>query len=202
MISQTSFVVVDTETTGLIPTLDKIIEIAAVKVVNGRICEEFFTMINPGIFVPIEITNITGITSDMLSGAPDFGPVAVKFLDFIGADSVFVAHNVAFDRDFVNVALSGRGYEPLMNPYLCTMEFAKYLHPHLSKYGLGPLAEVFGIDLPQAHRAIHDARATAHLLLKFLKSVQDGGARYLKDIPVIENLPKKTDMIERQISLF
>ncbi len=202
MISQTSFVVVDTETTGLVPTLDKIIEVAAVKVVDGKIRDEFFTLVNPGIFVPSETTNITGITSDMLNGAPDFTPVARKFLDFLGDNSVFVAHNVAFDRDFLNFALSNVGCERIKSPYICTIEFAKYLHPNLSRYSLGVLAEVFGIDLPQAHRAIHDARATAHLLIKFLKSVQDGGAKHLKDIPVIVNLPKIPEMRENQISLF
>lgn len=202
MISQSSFVVVDTETTGLVPALDKIIELGAVKVVNGEIRDEFFTLINPGIFVPSDTTNITGITSEMLSGAPDFTPVGKKFLNFLGANSIFVAHNVAFDRDFLNCALSNAGFERMMCPYLCTIEFAKYLHPNLSKYNLGSLVDVFGIDLPRAHRAIHDARATAHLLIKFLKTVQNGGAKTLQDIPVIQNLPKNAVLVENQISLF
>lgn len=205
MISKTPFIVVDCETTGLVPNLDKIIELAAVKVIDGRIVDEFYTLINPGIFVPLETTNITGINSDMLVGAPDFNQIGAKFMEFMGGeDSVFVAHNVDFDRAFVNKALSGVSKDIEKNPYLCTIDFTRYLHPNLSKYNLGALANTFAIDMPQAHRAIHDARATAHLLIKLLRLLQSGGAKALADIPVIDNLPKKekTTVSENQKSLF
>ncbi len=202
MIYQSKFVVVDCETTGLVPALDKIVEIGAVKVVNGEIVDEFYTMVNPGVFVPAETTHITGITTEMLAGSPDFKTISKKYMEFL-EDAVFVAHNVAFDRGFVNQEL-GRNLETQMaGPFLCTIDLAKYLHPNLSKYTLGALCEHFAVELPQAHRAIHDARATAGLLIKFLRSIQNGGAKYLKDIPVIQNLPKKAEIIlENQISLF
>lgn len=201
MISQSKFIVVDCETTGLVPTLDKIVEIGAVKVVNGEIVDEFYTMVNPRMFIPTETTNITGITSDMVVGAPDFKSISKKYMEFVG-DGVFVAHNVLFDRGFVNQELIRNLDTPMANPFLCTIELAKYLHPNLSRYALGSLCEHFAVELPQAHRAIHDARATAGLLIKFLKSMQNGGAKYLKDIPVIQNLPKRAVVVENQISLF
>ena len=96
-------------------------------------------------------------------------------LEFYGRRLCFVAHNVDFDRDFLNIHLSRAGHEVMPNPYLCTQKLAKRVHPNLTKYGLGALSEVFGIELPQAHRALHDARATAELLIKFLRVLQNGG---------------------------
>ncbi len=202
MISQTSFVVVDLETTGLEPNLDSIVEIAAVKVVNGRIVDEKTTLVHPGIFVPQETTDITGITTEMLIGQPKFEEVVEDYLNFIGEDGVFVAHNADFDFAFFNSHLRRMNKPELKNPYVCTFKLAKVVHPNLARYGLGALVEVFGVDLPQAHRAIHDARATAHLFTKFLKVLQDGGLKHYKDIPGAMNLPKFQSVSEGQGSLF
>ena len=202
MISQTSFVVVDLETTGLEPNLDSIVEIAAVKVVNGQIVDEKTTLVHPGIFVPQETTDITGITTEMLIGQPKFEEVVEDYLNFIGEDGVFVAHNADFDFAFFNSHLRRMNKPELQNPYVCTFKLAKVVHPNLARYGLGALVEVFGVDLPQAHRAIHDARATAHLFTKFLKVLQDGGLKHYKDIPGAMNLPKFQSVSEGQGSLF
>jgi DNA polymerase-3 subunit alpha (Gram-positive type) len=202
MISQTSFVVVDLETTGLEPNLDSIVEIAAVKVVNGQIVDEKTTLVHPGIFVPQETTDITGITTEMLIGQPKFEEVVEDYLNFIGEDGVFVAHNADFDFAFFNSHLRRMNKPELKNPCVCTFNLAKVVHPNLARYGLGALVEVFGVDLPQAHRAIHDARATAHLFTKFLKVLQDGGLKHYKDIPGAMNLPKFQSVSEGQGSLF
>lgn len=203
MITQTPFVVVDLETTGLQPALDKIIEIAAVKVVNGQIVGEWDTLIDPGVFIPQESTNINGITTDMVQGQPFLEDVIDDYLNFLGADSVFVAHNTDFDSRFLNHHLIELGRPGMEHPRLCTFKLAKHVHPHLSGYGLGALAGWFNIDLPEAHRALHDARATAELFIKFMRTLQDGGAAQLKDIPVIENLPAEAKEIsEGQVSLF
>lgn len=204
MISKTPFVIVDVETTGLEPRLDSIIEIAAVKVLNGEIVDEWDTLINPGVFVPQETTDITGITTDMLDGSPKFIDIADDYLKFLGDGSVFVAHNVEFDREFVNVHLMRSEREKMAHPYLCTFKLAKQVHPNLKKYGLGALAEVFEIDLSQAHRAIHDARATAHLFNKFMRVLHDGGLKTIRDIPHIQNLPKEDSAgpVEGQGTLF
>ena len=202
MIHESTFVVVDLETTGLTPKLDRIVEIGAVKVKNGEIVDEWDTLVNPGIFVPDETTQITGISTEMLEKAPQFKEIAEKFLSFFDS-GIFVAHNVDFDRGFVNASLQRHTFDELSTPYLCTQKLAKAVHPNLRRYGLGALTETFDIQLPQAHRALHDARATAELLIKFLGMLQNGGAKELKDIRVIQNLPKKTQEIAPgQVSLF
>jgi DNA polymerase III epsilon subunit family exonuclease len=203
MIHTTPFIIVDVETTGLEPRLDNIIEIAAVKMIGGQIVDEWDTLLNPRVFVPQEVTDITGITTDMLKDSPQFEDVAEDYLKFLGEGSVFVAHNAEFDKEFVNVHLMNSGREKMPHPYLCTFRLAKRVHPNLPKYSLGALTEVFGIDLPQAHRAIHDARATAELFHKFMRVLQDGGLKNLRDIPHIQNLPKEDKtQDDGQVSLF
>lgn len=202
MISQTPFIVVDLETTGLEPNLDSIVEIGAIKVINGEIVDEKTTLVHPGIFVPQVTTDITGITTEMLIGQPAFDKIVDEYLDFIGEDGVFVAHNAEFDFAFFNSHLRRMKRPELVNPYVCTFKLAKAVHPNLSRYGLGALVEVFGIELPQAHRAVHDARATAHLFIKFLKVLQDGGLKHYKDIPGVLNVPKFHVVNDGQVSLF
>lgn len=203
MISKTTFVIVDLETTGLHAGLDSIVEIAAVKVVNGEVVGEWDSMVNPGLFLPQETTQITGITTEMVQDSPVLADVIDDCLGFIGTDSVFTAHNVDFDRQFLNKQLEKLQRPVLQNPYLCTFKLAKLVHPNLSKYGLGSLCTAFGVELPQAHRALHDARATAQLLVKFLKVLQNGGLKELKDVPHIQNLPKNlSKAVEGQVSLF
>ncbi len=203
MLHGVPFIIVDLETTGLEPNLDSIVEIAAVKVVNGEVVDEKTHLVNPHIFIPQETTDITGITTEMLAGAPEFKELIDEYLDFFGDEGVFVAHNVEFDYGFFNSHLRRMGRSELNNPYLCTFKLAKTVHPNLPRYGLGTLAETFKIDLPQAHRAIHDARATAELFLKFTKALEAGGLKELKNFPHLQNLPKKnTDLAQGQTSLF
>jgi DNA polymerase III epsilon subunit family exonuclease len=204
MIQTTPFIVVDLETTGLEPKLDKIIEIAAVKVQGGQIVDEWNTLVNPGMFLPQVTTDITGITTEMVQDAPTFPDVVDDFLSFMGEGSVFVAHNVEFDRCFVNEHLIKHEREELQDPYMCTFKLAKQVHPNLARYNLGFLAESFGIDLSQAHRALHDAKATAELFIKFMRVLENGGLKQVRDIPVIQNIGRapKEEVAEGQISLF
>lgn len=204
MIQQTPFIVVDLETTGLEPKLDKIIEIAAVKVHGGQIIDEWNTLVNPDMFIPQITTDITGITTDMVKDAPLFPDVVDDFMKFMGEGSIFVAHNVEFDRTFMNEHLLRFEREALKDPYMCTFKLAKQVHPNLARYNLGFLAESFGIDLSQAHRALHDAKATAELFIKFMRVLENGGLRQVRDIPVIQNIGRapKEEISAGQISLF
>lgn len=202
MISQTPFVVVDVETTGLAPALDHIVEIATVKVLNGEVVDEWYSTVNPGVYVPQDTTSITGITTDMLEHAPNFENIVEHYMTFM-ENAVFVAHSVEFDRNFINEHLRKLSLPLLSGPYLCTFKLAKQVHPNLAKYGLGNLAETFGIEMPQAHRALHDARATAQLLIKFLRVLQNGGLKQVKDIPGIQNYRLPVENVgEGQVSLF
>ncbi len=203
MISKTPFIIVDCETTGLVPSLDRVIEIGAVKVLDGQIVEEFDTLVNPGIFVPAEVTAITGIRSEMLEGQPPIQEAISKYMDFVGENYVFVAHNVEFDKEFINESLLRESMARMNVPYLCTINLTKHVHPNLARYNLGSLAQLFNIELPQAHRAIHDARATAQLFIKFMKVLQNGGLKYIHEIPHIQNAKKPEKGVEQgQVSLF
>lgn len=201
MISQTPFVVVDLETTGLEPRLDRIIEVAAVKIQNGRIIDQWEQLINPGVFIPQTTTDITGITTEMLQGEPGFTEIADELIKFIGEESIFVAHNAEFDRSFLNFTLDRHDLDGLRNPYLCTFKLAKHMYPALPKYSLGALTERFNIQLDRAHRALEDARATAELLNHFMQQLKEGGAQHLHEIPTILNLPVRQEP-DAQASLF
>ncbi|WP_243664885.1 exonuclease domain-containing protein [Rhodothermus marinus] len=165
-----SFVVVDTETTGSGPA-DRIIELAAVRVQGGRIVDRFATLINPGRSVPPFITRLTGITTAMLVGRPSADEVLPDFLDFLG-DGVLVAHNLAFDRKMLEAELQRIGLPWPGNPTLCTLRLARRLLPGLPAKGLDGLIRFYQIPVENRHRALGDAEATAHVLLRLLEEAR------------------------------
>jgi len=159
-----TIVVFDLETTGFSPLNDSIIEIGAVKIVNGARTEAFSSLIDPGIPIPENITKLTGIADRDVAGKPSIGDVMPDFYKFVdGAE--LVAHNLQFDLGFV-----GAKGKPLGiffdHPKHDTLYLARKTFPGLPHYGLGFLVEHFGIELKSAHRALDDAAATAELLTR------------------------------------
>jgi DNA polymerase III subunit epsilon len=156
------YVVVDVETTGGWASGDRITEIGAVKIRNHQVVDEWQSLVNPQRTIPAKITQITGITNEMVRGAPIFAEVADSFMQFM-ADGIFVAHNVNFDYGFMS-----HEYERLDRrfrfPKLCTVAGMRRRYPGHKSYGLGKLCELYGIELETHHRALCDARATGHLL--------------------------------------
>jgi DNA polymerase-3 subunit epsilon len=157
------FVVLDFETTGLSPAMGaRVIEVSAREVVDGRSGQELLTFVDPGMRVPAEITEITGITTTMLAGAPT-SPVAMsRLVAFIGSSPI-VCHNAGFDRKFYEYEaaefLEGR---PVLT--LCTLLLARRIFPGRRSYRLGGLVEEMGISPPgRLHRASADTFVTAHL---------------------------------------
>lgn len=130
--------VFDLETTGFSPIQDKIIEIGAVKVEQGRITERFSTFVNPKIPIPFKITDLTGITDDMVMDAEPVEEVLPKFLDFVG-DAVLVAHNAGFDVSFIE---QNCRYQEIEKEFISvdTVALARVLLPTLSKYKLNVVA--------------------------------------------------------------
>ncbi|WKL57667.1 exonuclease domain-containing protein [Asticcacaulis sp. ZE23SCel15] len=159
---QQTYVVVDVETTGGRSIYDRVTEIGAVKVRGGKVIDVWQSLINPKRPIPAFITELTGITHDMVRDAPTFDQVADGFAEFMEG-AIFVAHNVNFDYGFISAEYRriGRGFK---YPKLCTVASMRKYYPGLSAYGLAPLSREFGIELIGHHRALNDAHAAAGLL--------------------------------------
>lgn len=157
-----SFVAFDFETTGFSQN-DTIIEIGAVKVVDGKIIAEFSELVNPGVEIPWRITNITGITNSMVKGKDDLRLVLPRFLEFAG-DFLLVAHNTDFDCRFLHAGAMQIDHK-VENPTFCTLKHARRFYPRAGSYSLGNLTTLLGIPLNNAHRALADAEAAAKLYL-------------------------------------
>ncbi|NLI21209.1 MAG: PolC-type DNA polymerase III [Clostridiales bacterium] len=173
-------VVLDFETTGLSPAADRIIEIGAVKLAGGEIVEELSLLCDPGVSLKPKITEITGITDLMLRGKESPAEGVKKLLAFIG-DCAVAAHNAPFDVGFLS-AECARMNIVFHAPVLDTLVFARRLYPNLRSYKLGALCRTLGVSLKNAHRAVHDAAATARCLAQMVSETAARGARTLADI--------------------
>ena len=168
-----AYTVVDIETTGLSKNYHKITEIAAVKMRNGTVKDEFSQLVNPGVRIPSFITRLTGIDNAMVKDAPPVEEVIPGFHKFLG-DDVFVAHNATFDFGFLHKNALDRQII-LSNERLCTRKLANRLLPDLPSKRLAMLCEHFRIENERAHRAMGDARATALVLNNFLEILKERG---------------------------
>ncbi|MBR1983659.1 MAG: ribonuclease H-like domain-containing protein [Clostridia bacterium] len=166
-LTESVYVVFDIETTGLDPMSSGITEIGAVKVINGKISEEFHTLVNPDYPIPDEIVRLTGITQDMVKDAPKISSVMPDFIKFIDG-TVLVAHNGnMFDMKFIRRYASAEEYD-IKNKVIDSLEWSrKYLHG-LKKFDLHTVADYFGIVFHH-HRALADAYATAEVLIELMK---------------------------------
>ena len=158
-----TYVVIDVETTGGRAPHDRVTEIGAVKVRGGEIVAEWQSLINPQRRIPAFITDLTGISNEMVSDAPCFRDIADELEAFLG-DAVFVAHNVNFDYGFVSSEYK-RLERRFTRPKLCTCASMRRYYPGHASYGLAAMSRAFSIDLKNHHRALADARAAAQLLL-------------------------------------
>lgn len=171
-IANTTFVVVDVETTGLSPIQDRITEIAMLKVKNGVLLDEFSTLINPLVSIPPEITEITGINNLMVSDAPTAREVVPAIIEFLG-DAIFVAHNAPFDWGFVYETVLREKEIQISNLQLCTVKLSRRILPFLYSKSLDPVTAALNIEIPERHRASGDAYATALVLIKFLSFLKN-----------------------------
>lgn len=171
-----SFVVFDRESTHFQPNdhYGKMIELSAVKVVNDQIVDTFDTLINPEIKISSKITELTGITNEMVQDAPTYQQVVIDFLKFCEG-SIIVAHNALPDINFVNYFSSKVGI-PFQPQYIDTINLCKYIDYKINPaeattyYNLGGMAEKYGIENDSHHRALNDTIVTAKLFIK-LKSI-------------------------------
>ncbi|HYE83882.1 MAG TPA: PolC-type DNA polymerase III [Clostridia bacterium] len=177
------FIVFDIETTGLSAVKDRITEIGAVKIKQGKLIDRFSELINPEIQIPDNITKLTGITDAMVKNKETIKEVLPRFLEFIG-DSPLIAHNASFDCGFIKAKAGELGFE-IGNMIIDTLQLSRTLLPQLKRHKLNLVCEYLGISLENHHRAADDAEATAGMMLKFIEIMKDKG---IKDISEINRL--------------
>lgn len=175
-----TYIVFDLETTGFSSINDRIIEIGAVKVENGKIVDKFSTFVNPKRPIPFEITKLTSITDEMVMGYPEIDEVLPEFLEFVG-EGILVAHNAGFDVGFIEQNCERMGIEKTFIS-VDTVAIARILLPTLSKYKLNVVAKALGISLENHHRAVDDAAATAEIFEKFIVMLKEAGVHTLKEL--------------------
>lgn len=173
-------VVFDIETTGFGANKDQIIEIGAVKVVEGKIVDKYSTFVNPDIPIPFEIEQLTGIHDEMVMDAPMIDVVLPEFLEFC-KDCVLVAHNASFDVGFIRTKAAMQGIDTDFT-VVDTVGLARMLLPHLSKFKLNIVAKELNVSLESHHRAVDDAGATADIFVKFIEMLKDREIYSLKEI--------------------
>ena len=177
-----TFCVLDLETTGGSPADWEITEIGAVKYRAGELLGTFQTLVDPGAPIPPSIVLLTGITHAMVVDAPEIETALPSFLEFIG-DSVIIGHNVRFDLSFLNAAAIRLGYGKLANKSADTAALARRLiRQEVRNLRLGTLAAHFRSPTKPNHRALEDARATAHVFHALLERAGSLGVTNLDDL--------------------
>jgi len=170
----TDYTVLDIETTGLSKDHHQITEIAAIKVKDNRIRAKFEQLINPKTRIPSFITNLTGITDDMVKDKPDISIVLPRFLEFLG-DDILIAHNATFDHGFIRSNAKKHLNLDFLNEKLCTRKLAYRLCNQLPSRKLECLCRHFNIENENAHRAMSDVKATYQVFTNFNKMLHDKG---------------------------
>lgn len=158
-----SYTVVDVETTGYDPRFDALIEIAAIKMREGKEVARYETLVNPERPIGDFIEKLTGLTSEELDTAPVIADCLPDLVDFV-QDDIIVAHNANFDINFLYDALVECGYTPLKNDFVDTLRISRIVRPELEHHRLQDLAEVYGIPQPVAHRSLADCQTTVAVL--------------------------------------
>lgn len=175
------YVVFDIETTGLSVVNNKIIELAGVKMREGREIGRFSTFINPHEKIPYHIQQLTNISDDMVKDAPELEPKLREFVEFVG-DAVLVAHNARFDIGFIQAACKSIGLPELGNPVLDTLELARFLHPGMKNHRLNTLADKYKVSLENHHRAIDDSIALGGILYGLIGDAAERNVTYLDQL--------------------
>ncbi|MFK8104301.1 MAG: exonuclease domain-containing protein [Saprospiraceae bacterium] len=172
------YAIIDIETTGGKASRDKITEIAVVLHDGEQIIDRFESLVNPERSIPYNITQITGITQEMVEHAPKFYELAKKIVE-LTEGTIFVAHNVRFDYGFIVEEFRRLGFS-YVRKQLCTVRLSRKAFPGLRSYALGNLIKHFGISVNDRHRAMADVLATVEVFEKIL--AQESGEEQALDL--------------------
>lgn len=184
-------VVLDFETTGLSTQVDRATEVAAVMFRDGRIVDQYQTLINAGVPLSPMVTQLTGITTAMLRGAPRPEEVFRRLREFIGAVPV-VAHNASFDYGVYRAELARADLRREPEPFLCTKLLSRRVLPGRSSYSLSPLAAELNVRYRSAaHRALADAEVCAQVLHALCVRIAELGIERV-DVPLLQRLMRYT----------
>ena len=175
-ISEVPFVVFDTETTGLSPDADGVIEIAGIRISGGIVQENdhFHSLVNPVRPIPYDAQQVHGITDEAVSNAQMFEVVLPQFLGFVD-DAVLVAHNADFDIRFLNKTLESMGWGAWDKPVVCTMLLSRMLFSGERRHDLGSVATRLELPPQERHRALGDALQTARVFARFCNTLAADG---------------------------
>ena len=174
------YVVFDLETTGFSPETNRIIEIGAVKVQNGKIVDKFSTFVNPQVPIPFRIEQLTSINDSMVIDAPVIADILPEFMKFCEG-CVMVAHNADFDMSFIKKNCQ-RLDIPCKPTIVDTVALARVLLPNLNRFKLDTVAKALGVSLENHHRAVDDAGCTAEIFVKFIEMLRECGMSTLDEV--------------------
>lgn len=190
------YISIDIETTGVNAKWDRIIEIGAVKVREGKVKDTFSELINPGVKVSSFITELTGINNDMLADKPSIEEVLPRFVEFAG-DDCFLGHNIMFDYGFLkqnainlNISFDRSGVD--------TLKIARKTLKGLESRGLEYLCNYYGIKDENHHRAFNDANVTSQLYLILMKEFGDELPGLFEPKELVYTVKKLQPITERQ----
>jgi len=208
MMLSMKFVAFDLETTGTLPGVDKIVEIGAVRFVNGQVDAVFSTLVDPQRSIPPGASRVNGITDDMVAGKPLVETLLEPLTEFCG-DDLLVAHNAAFDFQFLVSDYKRFEVPTPRGPVLCSYLMSKKVFPGLANYKLSTLVQHLQIESSGFHRAEEDATYCAKLFSKVLDRVA-GNTKVMPPLanlvaltgkaevrfPVIEPQPKQLNLLD------
>ena len=191
----TTYCVLDLETTGFSFRTEKITEVGIMKIKNGEILDKFSCFVNPEKPIPERVVEVTNITDDMVKDAETIDKVMPRILEFVG-DSVLVAHNADFDIGFLKYNAKQLGLT-LDNTYIDTLRLSKDLFPDFKKYKLGLIAEKLGIKVEVAHRALDDVDTTVKVFNIMLNMLKEKGAKTVDDIDEVADNGNSKDAYKK-----